>query len=70
LSLGGPASQGIGRSAAGRLAGLPLVAVPLAWQVYRLSASPDPKVLVGALKRCAQLEVWFALLWTVGLLAS
>jgi len=59
-----------GLGAAGRLAGLPLVAVPLAWQVYRLSASPDPKVLVGALKRCAQLEVWFALLWTVGLLAS
>jgi len=59
-----------GLGAAGRLTGLPLVAVPLAWQVYRLSASPDPKVLVAALKRCAELEVWFALLWTVGLLLS
>jgi 1,4-dihydroxy-2-naphthoate octaprenyltransferase len=59
-----------GLGAAGRLAGLALLAVPLAGQVYRLSASDDPKVLVAALKRCAELEVWFALLWTVGLLAS
>jgi len=59
-----------GLGAAGRLVALPLLAVPLAWQVYRLSGSPDPKVLVAGLKRCAQLEVWFALLWTAGLLAS
>jgi 1,4-dihydroxy-2-naphthoate octaprenyltransferase len=58
-----------GWGAAGRLVGLPLAAVPLAWQVLRLSGSADARVLVAALKRCAELEVWFALLWTVGLLA-
>ncbi|MEP7105079.1 MAG: 1,4-dihydroxy-2-naphthoate polyprenyltransferase, partial [Chloroflexota bacterium] len=33
----------------GRLVGLPLLTLPLAWQVHHLSASNDPKVLVGAL---------------------
>ncbi len=60
---------GFGWGVGGRLVALPLLAVPLAWQVFHLSASDDPKVLVSALKRCAQLEVWWSLLWTVGVLA-
>jgi len=48
--------------------GLPLLAAPLALYVYRLSAGRDARVLVGALKRCAELEVTFALLWVVGVL--
>ena len=54
----------------GRLVGLPLLTLPLAWEVHHRSASTDPRVLVGALKRCAELEVWWALLWTAGVLAS
>ncbi|HEX6349828.1 MAG TPA: 1,4-dihydroxy-2-naphthoate polyprenyltransferase [Candidatus Dormibacteraeota bacterium] len=49
--------------------GLPLLASPLALYVWRLSGSYEAPVLVGALKRCAELEVWFALLWTLGVLA-
>ncbi len=60
---------GFGWGVGGRLVALPLLAVPLAWQVFHLSASDDPKVLVSALKRCAELEVWWSLLWTVGVLA-
>lgn len=48
---------------------LPLLVTPLAFYVWRLSASREAPVLVGALKRCAELEVLFALLWTLGVLA-
>jgi len=49
---------------------LPLVAGALAVPIYRMSASSEARTLVSALKRCAELEVWFALLWTVGVLAA
>jgi 1,4-dihydroxy-2-naphthoate octaprenyltransferase len=49
---------------------LPLVSVAVAVPVYRMSASVDARTLVSALKRCAELEVWFALLWTLGVLAA
>ncbi len=49
---------------------LPLVSVAFAAPVYRMSASGAAPTLVSALKRCAELEVWFALLWTVGVLAA
>ncbi len=47
----------------------PWLLAPLAFYVWRLSASREAPVLVGALKRCAELEVLFALLWAVGVLA-
>lgn len=59
-----------GLGLAGRLVAWPLLAVPLAVAVQRLSASPEPGTLVAALKRCAQLEAWYALLWTAGMLAA
>jgi hypothetical protein len=40
----------------------------MATGVVRASASREPPVLVGALKRAAELEVWWALSWTLGLL--
>lgn len=50
------------------LAVLPLLTAPVMLQIYRLSASRDPRVLVACLKRTAVVEVWFALLWTLGLM--
>jgi 1,4-dihydroxy-2-naphthoate octaprenyltransferase len=47
---------------------LPLLTAPLALAVVRATASTDPPVLVGALKRTAEMELWWALLWTLGLL--
>lgn len=55
---------------AGRWVLLPLIAFTMAVPVYRMSAGEDPVTLVAALKRCAELEVWFALLWTAGVLAA
>jgi 1,4-dihydroxy-2-naphthoate octaprenyltransferase len=46
---------------------LPLLTVGGAVGVFRASASHQPALLVGTLKRCAQLELWFALAWAVGL---
>ncbi|HSR26521.1 MAG TPA: 1,4-dihydroxy-2-naphthoate polyprenyltransferase [Candidatus Eisenbacteria bacterium] len=51
-----------------RRAALPVLAAPLALLVVRATASREPPVLVRALKRTAELEVWWALLWTLGLL--
>ena len=51
-----------------RWAALPVLAAPLALLVARATASREPPVLVRALKRTAELEVWWALLWTLGLL--
>jgi 1,4-dihydroxy-2-naphthoate polyprenyltransferase len=51
-----------------RWAALPLLAAPLAFAVARATASTEAPVLVRALKRAAELEVWWALLWTLGLL--
>jgi 1,4-dihydroxy-2-naphthoate octaprenyltransferase len=47
---------------------LPVLTAPLAFLIARATASTEPPVLVGALKRTAELEVWWALLWTLGLL--
>jgi 1,4-dihydroxy-2-naphthoate octaprenyltransferase len=55
---------------AGRWIVEPIITLPLAITVWRLSARDDPKTLVDALKRTAQLEVWFALLWTGGVLMA
>jgi len=49
-------------------AALPVLTAPLAARVALATASTEPPVLVGALKRTAELEVWWALLWTLGLL--
>jgi 1,4-dihydroxy-2-naphthoate octaprenyltransferase len=46
---------------------LPLFTVLGAVGVFRASSSHQPPVLVGALKRCARLELWFALAWAAGL---
>ena len=59
-----------GLGLAGRLVAWPLLAVPLAAIVHRQSASSEPVTLVSALKRCSQLEAWYALLWTAGMLAA
>jgi len=47
---------------------LPLLTAPVALVVVRATASREAPVLVRALKRTAVLEVWWALLWTLGLL--
>jgi 1,4-dihydroxy-2-naphthoate octaprenyltransferase len=47
---------------------LPLLTAPAALAVFRGTASRDAPVLVRALRRTAVLEVWWALLWTLGLL--
>ena len=52
-----------------RLAALPVILVTMVVPVARSTASTEPRELVGALKRAALIEVWWALLWTVGLLA-
>jgi 1,4-dihydroxy-2-naphthoate octaprenyltransferase len=47
---------------------LTLLTLPLAVLITRASFSSTPPTLVGALRRTAQMEVWWALLWTLGLL--
>ena len=47
----------------------PLLLLPSAFAIHRASGSADPKLLVAALKSTAQLELWFALLWTAGVLS-
>ena len=47
---------------------LPLLTAPVVLVVVRATASRDAPVLVRALRRTAVLEVWWALLWTLGLL--
>ena len=49
------------------LAVLPLLTAPAMLRVYRLTASREPRVLIACLKRTAAVEVWFALLWALGL---
>ncbi len=53
--------------AAPRLAALPLIVVPQLLGIHRLSASTAPGELVRALKRTAEIELWFALLFTAGM---
>jgi len=47
---------------------LTLLALPLAVLAVRASMSTSPPVLVGGLKRAAELELGWALLWTLGML--
>jgi 1,4-dihydroxy-2-naphthoate octaprenyltransferase len=51
-----------------RLAALPVLVVTMLGPVMRAAASTDPRDLTGALQRAAVIEVWWALLWTLGLL--
>jgi 1,4-dihydroxy-2-naphthoate polyprenyltransferase len=53
---------------AGRWVLLPLLLFVQAGWILRLAESTDPKVLVTALKRTAELEVWYALTWAAGVL--
>lgn len=62
------AAYGLGY--AGRWVVWPVITFPLALTVWRLSGRDDPKTLVDALRRTAQLEVWYALLWTAGVLLA
>jgi 1,4-dihydroxy-2-naphthoate polyprenyltransferase len=49
-------------------AALTVLTAPLAAQVWLATGSRSTPVLVTALRRTAALEVWWALLWTLGLL--
>jgi len=51
-----------------RFAALPALTVSMMFRVVGATASRTPAVLVDALKRTAVIEVWWALLWTVGML--
>jgi 1,4-dihydroxy-2-naphthoate octaprenyltransferase len=51
-----------------RWAVLPLLTFTMVLGIVRATASREPPVLVGALKRTAELDVWWALLWTLGML--
>jgi 1,4-dihydroxy-2-naphthoate octaprenyltransferase len=51
-----------------RFAALPALTVSMMFRVVGATASRDPATLVGALQRTAVIEVWWALLWTVGVL--
>jgi 1,4-dihydroxy-2-naphthoate polyprenyltransferase len=53
-----------------RLAALPVLVVTMLGPVMRAAASTDPRQLTGALQRTAVIEVWWALLWTLGLLLA
>ncbi|MDQ6743816.1 MAG: 1,4-dihydroxy-2-naphthoate polyprenyltransferase [Candidatus Dormibacteraeota bacterium] len=53
-----------------RLAALPVLVVTMLGPIMRAAASGEPKELVGALQRTAVVEVWWALLWTLGLLVA
>jgi 1,4-dihydroxy-2-naphthoate polyprenyltransferase len=58
-------------SAAGwvpRFAALPVLTASMMLGVLRATASREPPALIGALKRTAVIEVWWALLWTLGVL--
>ncbi|MGH7867617.1 MAG: 1,4-dihydroxy-2-naphthoate octaprenyltransferase, partial [Candidatus Dormibacteraceae bacterium] len=50
------------------LAVLPLALAPFMVQVLRAAASSEPRRLIAALKRMALIELWFALLWAVGVM--
>jgi 1,4-dihydroxy-2-naphthoate octaprenyltransferase len=47
---------------------LPLLTAPAALLIVRATSSREPPVLVRALRRTAVMEVWWALLWALGLL--
>jgi len=47
---------------------LPLLTAPAAFVIVQATASREAPLLVRALRRTAVLEIWWALLWTLGLL--
>jgi len=49
-------------------AALPMLTAAMAVAVWRATAATEAAVLISALKRAARMEVWWALLWTLGLL--
>lgn len=51
-----------------RWAALPMLTVAMAVAIWRATAASEAPILIGALKRAARMEVWWALLWTLGLL--
>lgn len=51
-----------------RWAALPMLTFTMGFGIAQAAGSTEPAVLVAALKRTAQMEVWWALLWTLGLL--
>jgi 1,4-dihydroxy-2-naphthoate octaprenyltransferase len=51
-----------------RAAVLPVLTLPAVLVVLRATASREPPVLIRALRRTAVTEVWWALLWTLGVL--
>jgi 1,4-dihydroxy-2-naphthoate polyprenyltransferase len=51
-----------------RTAALPVLVATMLPPVLRAAANRQPKALVEALQRTAVIEVWWALLWTIGLL--
>jgi 1,4-dihydroxy-2-naphthoate polyprenyltransferase len=53
-----------------RFAALPVLVVTMVPPVMRAAASSEPRDLIGALQRVAVIEVWWALLWTLGLLVA
>lgn len=46
---------------------LTLVLAPMMVQVWRICSSTEPRPLIAALRRAAAIEVWFALLWALGM---
>jgi 1,4-dihydroxy-2-naphthoate octaprenyltransferase len=51
-----------------RPAALPVLVATMLPPVFRAASSREPRALVEALQRSAVIEVWWALLWTLGLL--
>src|SRR5262245_59982202 len=47
---------------------LPVLTLPMAVAIWRATAATEAPALIRALKRAARMEVWWALLWTLGLL--
>ncbi|MBO0686529.1 MAG: hypothetical protein J2P45_25555, partial [Candidatus Dormibacteraeota bacterium] len=47
---------------------LPLLTLPAMLVVLRGTRSHEPQALIRALRRAAVIELWWALLWTLGVL--
>lgn len=58
----------VAAGSAPRWAALPMLTVAMAVAIWRATAASEAPILIGALKRAARMEVWWALLWTLGLL--
>jgi 1,4-dihydroxy-2-naphthoate octaprenyltransferase len=49
-------------------AALPALTAVMAVPIWRATVATEAPILIGALKGAARMEVWWALLWTLGLL--